>query len=47
MIISFDIIAFQDYNEWAATDNKVFERIGDLIKDISRDPFMQNSLLKK
>ena len=39
MIISFDIVAFQDYNEWAATDKTVFERIGALIRDISRDPF--------
>lgn len=39
MIISFDQVAFQDYNEWATIDRKVFKRIGDLIRDICRDPF--------
>ena len=39
MIISFDSVAFQDYNEWAAVDSKVFDRIGALIKDIRREPF--------
>lgn len=39
MIISFDTEAFKDYNEWAAIDYKIFQRIGELIKDISRDPF--------
>ena len=39
MIISFDPRAFQDYNEWAAVDSKIFKRIGDLIRDVCRDPF--------
>lgn len=39
MIISFDSVAFQDYNEWATIDHKIFLRIGELIKDITRDPF--------
>ncbi len=39
MIISFDAVAFQDYNEWATVDHKIFLRIGELIKDIARDPF--------
>jgi len=39
VIVSFDAVAFHDYTEWAASDIKVFERICELIKEISRDPF--------
>lgn len=39
MIISFDTMAFQDYNEWATVHHRIFLRIGELIKDITRDPF--------
>ncbi len=39
MIVSFDSEAFLNYNEWATTDIKIFLKIGELIKDINRDPF--------
>jgi toxin YoeB len=39
VIISFDPVAFLDYNSWAAEDSKVSRRIGELIRDICRDPF--------
>ena len=42
MIISFDPTAFQDYNEWAAVDSKIFKRIGDLIRDVCREPLKHN-----
>ena len=31
--------AFKEYNEWIATDRRMALRIGDLIRDILRDPF--------
>lgn len=33
--------AFKEYQEWIATDRKIALRIGDLIKDILRDPFKE------
>jgi toxin YoeB len=39
MIIAFDPDAFRDYNEWASKDKKTFARIGELIRDVVRDPF--------
>jgi len=39
MTISFDPVAFQDFQAWAAEDSKIFIRIGVLIKDIGRNPF--------
>lgn len=39
MIIAFDITAFNDYQNWAIEDKKIFAKIGALIKDISRTPF--------
>lgn len=39
MIIAFDPAAFHDFQEWAATDKKIFARIVSLIKDITRSPF--------
>lgn len=39
MIIAFDSGAFEDYKTWAIEDKKIFIKIGDLIKDITRDPF--------
>lgn len=39
MLISFDSAAFKDFQSWAIEDKKIFQRIGELIKDISRDPF--------
>ncbi len=31
--------AFKEYRDWIKTDRKVAMKIGDLIKDILRDPF--------
>ena len=39
MNIVFSKSAFADYVEWAKIDKKIFNRINDLIKDISRNPF--------
>jgi len=39
MIISFDPVAFQDFQEWATEDKKLFKKIAALIKDITRTPF--------
>jgi len=39
MIVAFDSQAFEDFKSWAVEDKKIFARIGELIKDISRDPF--------
>jgi len=39
MIIAFDKIAFGDYQSWAQNDKKIFRKIGNLIKEISRTPF--------
>jgi len=39
MNIVFSKSAFADYIEWAKIDKKIFNRINDLIKDISRTPF--------
>ena len=39
MIIAFDLQAFEDFKSWAAEDKKIFTRIGELIKNITRDPF--------
>lgn len=38
-IIAFYKTAYEDYNVWEATDKKIFKRIKELIKDISRNPF--------
>ena len=38
-IVAFYKTAFEDYNEWEKLDKKIFKRIKELIKDISRTPF--------
>ena len=38
-IVAFYKIAYDDYNKWDETDKKLFKRIKELIKDISRNPF--------
>lgn len=38
-IIAFYKTAYDDFNEWEKTDKKLFKRIKELIKDISRNPF--------
>lgn len=39
MIISFDPQAFEDFKSWSVEDKKIFSKIGELIKEIVRDPF--------
>jgi toxin YoeB len=39
MIIAFDFKAFEDFKSWVIEDKKIFARIGELIKDVTRDPF--------
>ena len=38
-LLQFDSFAFQEYNDWIKENPKTAIRIGDLIKDIMRDPF--------
>jgi len=37
--ILFEADAFEDFNEWAKMDRKIYNKIADLIKDIERSPF--------
>ncbi|MCA6516439.1 MAG: Txe/YoeB family addiction module toxin, partial [Chitinophagaceae bacterium] len=37
--ILFEAEAFEDYNEWAKMDRKIYNKIVELIKDIERTPF--------
>ena len=39
MNIEFVPKAFVEYNDWIITDRKIALRIGDLIRDILRNPF--------
>ncbi len=39
MCISFEQEAFDDYNNWAEEDKKIYAKIKTLIKDIERTPF--------
>jgi toxin YoeB len=39
MNILFQQSAFDDYQQWAVNDKKIFSKIGNLIKEISRTPF--------
>jgi len=38
MIIAFDPEAFEDFQSWATQDKKIFKKIAELIKDITRTP---------
>ena len=38
-IISFEKNAFEEYQNWIQSDRKIAVRIGEIIKDILRDPF--------
>lgn len=38
-IIAFYAKALDDFYEWETTDKKIFKRIKELIKDITRNPF--------
>ena len=37
--VHFEGVAYEQFVEWASEDSGVFEKIVQLIKDISRDPF--------
>ncbi|NJO41149.1 MAG: Txe/YoeB family addiction module toxin [Cyanobacteria bacterium RU_5_0] len=37
--VVFEGGAFEDFNEWAKIDRKLYARIVELIKDIDRSPF--------
>jgi toxin YoeB len=38
-LITFERNAFAEYQKWIETDRKLAIRIGEIIKDILRDPF--------
>jgi len=38
-IVAFHQSAFEQYNEWATTDKKMFERLRRLIAETARTPF--------
>jgi len=40
MNIQFQQSAFDDYQQWAIDDKKIFSKIGNLIKEITRTPFI-------
>lgn len=40
MIVAFTEKAFQDYQHWAEANKKTFNRINDLLKDISRNAYL-------
>ena len=37
--IVFEASAFEDFNEWAKLDKKIYRKIVELIKDTDRSPF--------
>ena len=37
--VKFSAAAFQEYNDWIENDKDIFDKIKELIKDISREPF--------
>ena len=39
MNVLFQQSAFNDYQQWAVDDKKVFTKIGSLIKEVARTPF--------
>jgi len=40
MNVMFHQSAFDDYQKWAVDDKKIFFKIGSLIKEITRTPFI-------
>jgi toxin YoeB len=38
-IVAFHQNAFEQYNEWAKTDRKLFERLQRLISETAKNPF--------
>ncbi len=39
MILSFASRAWEDYLYWQETDRKIVERINELLRDVTRNPF--------
>ena len=39
MDIQFQQSAFNDYQQWAVDNKKIFSKIGGLIKEVTRTPF--------
>ena len=39
MNVLFQQAAFDDYQQWARDDKKIFSKIGSLIKEVTRTPF--------
>ncbi len=39
-LILFEADAFEDFNEWAKSDRKIYNKIAELIKDIERNPYL-------
>ena len=37
--VAFLIRSFDEFNQWAIEDKKIYSKVVDLIKDIQRDPF--------
>ncbi len=37
--VIFEASAFEDFNQWATVDKKLYAKIIELIKDIDRSPF--------
>ncbi len=37
--VVFDFKAFEDFNEWARIDRKIYNKIVELIKDINRNAY--------
>ena len=37
--VVFEFRAFEDFNEWARTDRKIYNKIVELIKDINRNAY--------
>ena len=42
-VIAFHQTAFDQYNEWAAQDKKIFERLRRLISETARTPFAESA----
>jgi hypothetical protein len=38
-IVAFHTLAFEQYNEWATSDKKMFERVSRLITESAKTPF--------
>jgi len=37
--VAFEASAFEDFNQWALENKKIYKKIVELIRDIDRSPF--------